>query len=58
MPAFLYRCPNTGLQVQTWAKSDDSEDDRTYETVTCLACNGVHLVNLKTGKTVGEHDED
>jgi hypothetical protein len=21
-------------------------------------CNGVHLVNLKTGKTVGEHDED
>jgi hypothetical protein len=26
MPPFLYRCPNTGEKVQTWA-SDDPEED-------------------------------
>jgi hypothetical protein len=50
MAPFLYRCPNTGQQVQAWAADDPTEDDDAYEMVTCLACAGLHLVNPKTGK--------
>ncbi len=28
-----------------------------YESVTCLACTHVHLVNLKTGKVLGEEED-
>jgi hypothetical protein len=55
---FLFRCPNTGFQVQGWAADDGSEDDRaTYEGVTCLACRGLHMVNPKTGAVLGSDDE-
>jgi hypothetical protein len=52
--SFLYRCPNTGLNVQGWIADDptDGEAD-TYEAMTCTACTRVHLVNPKTGKVVG-----
>ena len=52
---FVYRCPNTGLNVQGRIESDpiDRETD-SYEAVTCTACTGVHLVNPKTGKLVRE----
>jgi hypothetical protein len=55
MPPFLYRCPNTGDNVQAWAADDP--DDLTYVQVTCLACPQAHLVNPKTGKVLGD-DED
>ena len=38
MPPFLYRCPNTGDNVQAWAADDPDDDDLTYIQVTCLAC--------------------
>ena len=57
MISFLYRCPNTGQQVQAWAADDPTEDDDAYQTVTCLACTGLHLVNPKTGKVAGSDDE-
>ena len=48
---FVYRCPNTNMNVQGRIESDltDQEAD-SYEVVTCTACTGVHLVNPKTGK--------
>jgi hypothetical protein len=57
MAPFLYRCPNTGRQVQAWAADDPTEDDDAYEAVACLACAGIHLVNSKTGKVLGSEDE-
>ena len=45
MPPFLYRCPNTGQNVQAWAADDPDDDDLTYAQVTCLACAQAHLVN-------------
>jgi hypothetical protein len=58
MSPFLYHCPTTGFRVQGWTESDESEwADDTYESVTCLACEGVHLVSPKTGKTIGEGSE-
>jgi hypothetical protein len=57
MPPFLYRCPNTGDNVQAWAADDPDDDDLTYIQGTCLACAQAHLVNPKTGKVQGSDDE-
>lgn len=57
MATFLYRCPNTGRQVQGWSADDPTEDGDTYQSVTCLACAQLHLVNPKTGKVIGAEDE-
>jgi hypothetical protein len=53
MSPFLYRCPNTGDNVQAWTADDPEDDDLTYVQVTCLACAQAHLVNPKTGKVLG-----
>lgn len=56
MVALVFRCPTTGQKVQGWIAHDGSSSggNDTYETVTCLACRKVHLINLKTGKTLGD----
>ncbi len=54
---FLYRCPNTGQTVQGWSADEVTKQDDTYQLFACIACTRVHLVNLKTGKVLGE-DED
>ncbi len=56
MPSFIYRCPNTGLRVHGFV-ADDATDDA-FESVTCIACARVHLVNPATGKVLGINDED
>jgi hypothetical protein len=58
MPPFLFQCPHTGLRVQGWTDVEESEwSDDIYDSVGCLACGGVHLVNLRTGKRGIEKDE-
>jgi hypothetical protein len=58
MPLFLYRCPNTHLNVQGWVADDPTErEDDAYEAVPYTICTRVHLVNPKTGKVLGA-DED
>ena len=60
MATFIYRCPATGLRVQGWIADDDEgskEDEDTYQSVTCLACQRAHFVNPKTGK-VAAADND
>jgi hypothetical protein len=58
MAPFLFRCPNTGLNVQGWVAEDaENSDGESYETVTCLACGQAHLVNRNTGKTLGAENE-
>jgi hypothetical protein len=54
---FLYRGPNTGQNVQGWSAEEVTDEDDTYQSFQCIACTRVHLVNLKTGKVLGE-DED
>jgi len=50
---FIYRCPNTGLQVQGWSSDEvPPADDQRYETVTCTACGRIHLVSPSTGRVV------
>jgi hypothetical protein len=46
------------MKVQAWFADDASANNgETYESLTCLACNQVHLVNRSTGRTLGEDDE-
>jgi hypothetical protein len=53
MAAFVFRCPNTGFNVQGWSAYEVSGDEAdTYETVTCIACQQTHLVNPATGKVL------
>ena len=54
MPTFLYRCPNTGYRVQGFVAEETSGDSESYEAITCIVCQRVHLVNPRTGKVVGE----
>ena len=57
MATFVYRCPNTGMNVQGWVADDPTEHDDAYEAIPCTICTRVHLVNPKTGKVIGA-DED
>ena len=57
MPTFLYRCPTTSQTVQGYIAEEVSDDPNTYETVTCLACRQVHLVNPASGKVLGAEEE-
>jgi hypothetical protein len=58
MAAFLYRCPNTGLNVQGWVADDPAErGEEIYESVTCTACTRLHLVNPATGRVLGADDD-
>jgi RNase P subunit RPR2 len=45
----VFICPVTNQNVQHRIEGPSHQD---YEAVTCLACDGVHLINLKTGKAV------
>jgi hypothetical protein len=58
MATLIYRCPTSGLNVQAWFADDPSAiKGETYESLKCLACNRVHLVNRVTGRTLGDEDE-
>jgi hypothetical protein len=57
MAAFVFRCPNTGFNVQGWSAYEVSGDEAdTYETVTCIACQQTHLVNPATGKVLSSDE--
>jgi hypothetical protein len=58
MPPFIYRCPNTSLNVQGFSAEEITADDASFETVTCLACRQLHLVNPTTGKVLGSDNDD
>jgi hypothetical protein len=58
MPPFFFRCPITGTDVHGFIVEETPSDEPDFfEPVTCFVCGHMHLVNLKTGKTVGERAE-
>ena len=58
MPPFLFRCSDIGKTVQGFIAVEVPDDADSYETVTCLACRKVHLVNPATSKVLGAADEE
>jgi hypothetical protein len=58
MAPFIFRCPNTGYNVQGLAPDNGAKNGlENYESVTCLACQQIHYVNPKTGKMLGTRDK-
>ena len=57
---FIFRCPVTGLNVQHIFDDDgsDTDDERAYEGVLCLACSGIHLVSRTTGRLVADKGDE
>jgi hypothetical protein len=57
--SFLFRCPITGSGVQGFLVEETPGDDpNSFDAVLCLDCGQIHLVNFRTGKTVGEPRRD
>ncbi|HTS40952.1 MAG TPA: hypothetical protein VMH84_10490 [Xanthobacteraceae bacterium] len=53
MATFVFKCPNTSLNVQGFVADDPlKENGNVYESITCLACRQTHLVNPTTGKVL------
>lgn len=49
----LFNCPRTGNKVQALLAEDTSGPGMRYESVSCLACSGVHFVDPKDGTVLG-----
>jgi hypothetical protein len=57
MPPFIYRCPNTGLNVQGWIADDPTEGNgETYQPFPDLPAAAL-LVDPKTGKVLGANED-
>jgi hypothetical protein len=55
----LFRCPITGSGVKGFLIEEaPSDDPNSFNAVSCLDCGRIHLVNFRTGKTVGEARRD
>ena len=46
----IFRCPQTGMDVQTLLHKQEKNDARAYEAVTCPACTRLHFIDKSTGK--------
>jgi len=65
MTSFVYRCPNTKAMVKGFVVVEDipehfnfEPEDGPYESMYCNMCKQAHIVNVKTGKVLGEDDDD
>jgi hypothetical protein len=54
MATFLFKCPNTGYQVQGYVGPEDEPvEDSTFVPVNCPVCAHVHLVDPKSTEVIG-----
>jgi hypothetical protein len=56
MKNILFTCPITKQSVQHRIQVTP-DHDHDYESVSCLACAGVHFIHLKTGKVLRRERE-
>jgi hypothetical protein len=53
----IFRCPRTGMNVQTLISRQAPHEPKSYEIVTCPACTQFHFINKATGKALGDGAE-
>ena len=59
MANLIYRCPQTGLNVQAWMPKDEQlEVEHVYKAILCSACTRLHFIHKSTGKLLGESETD
>ncbi len=49
----MFRCPNTGMNVQQLVEDDPDPAHDVFVSVKCPACGRIHFVNLLTHKLLG-----
>jgi hypothetical protein len=55
MANLIYRCPQTGMNVQAWMPEDEqTEGEQVYKALLCSACTRLHFIHKLTGKLLGE----
>jgi hypothetical protein len=59
MGKLVFTCPVTGMSVQHWLDVDDqSKPGDCYQSIVCQACARLHFVNRKTGRLLGQKEEE
>jgi hypothetical protein len=58
MAASVFTCPATGMNIQHWLDEDEDTSEHEYEARTCPACARLHFINRKTGRLLGQQDDD
>jgi predicted RNA-binding Zn-ribbon protein involved in translation (DUF1610 family) len=49
----MFRCPNTGMNVQQWMDDQPEAALDAFATVKCPACGRVHFINCVTHRLLG-----
>ena len=57
MPAFMYRCPNTGYRARGYTPNEIAEESKTFEAVLCTVCQQLHRVNPATSEVAAEQKD-
>jgi len=54
----IFRCPHTGMDVQTSLEKQERDPIRAYEAISCPACTRIHFINVITGAVVSQNISD
>ena len=46
----VFRCPQTGMNVQTHLEKQLGHEGRSFESFACPACTRLHFIDLTTGQ--------
>ena len=46
----VFRCPQTGMNVQTHLEKQQRPEGRSFESITCPACTRLHFIDLASGQ--------
>jgi hypothetical protein len=57
MGHLLFKCPQTGLNVQHWVEDAPDDPSDAYKPVVCQACTKLHFTNISNGKLLGEREK-
>lgn len=49
----VFRCPQTGMNVQTHLERQQSPEGRSFESFACPACTRLHFIDLASGQPIG-----
>lgn len=53
----IFKCPQTGINVQHWLADTEEGEKETHVSVVCQACNRLHFINSSTGNLLGKAEE-
>lgn len=50
----VFRCPQTGMNVQTHLEKRQGHEGRCFESFACPACTRLHFIDLATGQPMSK----